>query len=278
MVNIGRRNLVLAILLLLVIVLAIWSQPDYEHPNVEFLPAMRRSPSFKAYEANPVLPGGTSMQPPIPGTIARGAIVLHYRATPEDALRAGEELKNPIPEQDKQHSASVARGRKVFQTYCSPCHGGGGAADGIVVQRGYPPPPSLLNGKSVQMKDGQLFHILSYGQGNMAPFTGQLLPEQRWDVINFVRSLQKAEAERVKAEAEKAAAEKKGSEQDRPDKSGAGKTSADSKPPTKEEADAGVKKADSETADPPENKKPNPEVKQDSETKRITSSEKKARP
>ena len=208
MVSIGRRNTILTIVLLVVIALAVWSQPDYERPNVEFLPAMRRSPSFEAYEPNPVLPGGTSSQTPIPGTIARGQLVLHYKATPEDAVRAGEELANPIPPESKDRSASVARGGRIFQTYCSPCHGGGGLADGPVVKRGYPPPPSLLTGKSAQMKDGQLFHILTYGQGNMAPFVGQLTPDERWDVINFVRSLQEQEKKRQEAAAAAAKKEK----------------------------------------------------------------------
>ena len=206
MVTIGRRNTILTIVLLVVIALAVWSQPDYERPNVEFLPAMRRSPSFEAYEPNPVLPGGTSLQSPIPGTIARGQLVLHYKATPEDAVRAGEELVNPIPPESKERSASVGQGGRIFQTYCSPCHGGGGLADGPVVKRGYPPPPSLLTGKSVQMKDGQLFHILTYGQGNMASFAGQLTPGERWDVINFIRSMQ--EQERKRQEAAAAAAKK----------------------------------------------------------------------
>ncbi len=232
MVSFGRHNVVLAVLLLIVFGCAVWLQPDYEHPNVEFLPAMRRSPSFKAYEPNPVLPGGTSMQPPIPGTIARGAVVLHYKATPEDALRAGEELKNPASGDEKERTAATARGGKVFQIYCSPCHGGGGAADGVVVQRGYPPPPSLLNGKSVQMKDGQLFHILTYGQGNMASFAGQLPAEQRWDVINFIRSLQQAEADRVKVEAEKAKAEETkgtGPQENKAEEKSSGKKQADKK-------------------------------------------------
>ena len=44
------------------------------------------------------------------------------------------------------------------------------------------------------MKDGQLFHILTYGQGSMAPMAAQLSRDRRWDVINFVRSLQKGVA------------------------------------------------------------------------------------
>ncbi len=59
-----------------------------------------------------------------------------------------------------------------------------------MTKRGFPPPPSLLTGKSPQTKDGQLFHILTYGQANMPDFAAQLSPARRWDVINYIRSLQ----------------------------------------------------------------------------------------
>src|ERR1051326_4169988 len=36
----------------------------------------------------------------------------------------------------------LARGRERFDIYCSPCHGRTGDGNGMVVQRGYPPPPS----------------------------------------------------------------------------------------------------------------------------------------
>ena len=209
----GRRNWILGGLLVAVVAVIVGAQPNYTRPNLEFMPAMRRSPSFEAYEPNPVLPGGTTMQTAPEGAIPRGAVVLHYKATPEDAIRAGKEIANPIPKDSKERQRSVLRGRAAFGIYCSPCHGSGGAADGTVVKRGYPPPPSLLTGKSLQMQDGQLFHILTYGQGNMASFAGQLAPDERWDLINFVRSLQEAEAKRVEAEKKREAEKKKEAEE-----------------------------------------------------------------
>jgi mono/diheme cytochrome c family protein len=50
----------------------------------------------------------------------------------------------------------------------------------------------LPTGKSVEMKDGQLFHILSYGQGSMPSMAAQLSRADRWDAVNYVRSLQDA--------------------------------------------------------------------------------------
>jgi mono/diheme cytochrome c family protein len=40
------------------------------------------------------------------------------------------------------------------------------------------------------MKDGQIFHILTYGQNNMPSYAGQISRDDRWKVIAYVRSLQ----------------------------------------------------------------------------------------
>jgi mono/diheme cytochrome c family protein len=111
---------------------------------------------------------------------------LHYAATEEDAQAAGLEMKNPFAADD---SEALARGQAVFQKYCVACHGGSGNGDGPVAMRGFPPPPSFATGKSRQMADGGLFHILTYGRGNMPPHAGLVSREDRWKVILHVRRL-----------------------------------------------------------------------------------------
>jgi mono/diheme cytochrome c family protein len=44
------------------------------------------------------------------------------------------------------------------------------------------------------MKDGQLFHVLTYGQNNMPFYASQLSREDRWNVILYVRTMQAAAA------------------------------------------------------------------------------------
>jgi len=233
----SRINKILTLLLILVVGLAAWVRIDFTMPNVEFLPDMKYTVAWQSYSPNSVFADGRTMQAPVAGTIARGERPLHYSASKEDAVKAGEELKNPyhvptselgvapdvpssteeilnknpdvdevrkVPDSsresqpvsvaDSESSAlkrSVERGGERFRIYCIACHGPKGMGDGLVAQRGFPPPPSLLTGKSIQMKDGQLFHILTYGQGSMAPFAGQISQETRWDLINFIRDLQK---------------------------------------------------------------------------------------
>jgi mono/diheme cytochrome c family protein len=164
---------------------------DPTRPNFEFLPQMAHSPRYNAFAPNPNFGDGTTLQRPEPGTIARGSMPLHYAATPQDALRAGEELKSPW---DFNNVRARERGAFVFSNFCAVCHGAGGAGNGPVAQRGYPPPPSLLAEHALKMKDGQMFHALTYGQNNMPSYASQLSREDRWNVILYLRTMQAAAA------------------------------------------------------------------------------------
>ena len=44
----------------------------------------------------------------------------------------------------------------------------------------------------MKMKDGQLFHVLTYGQNNMPSYASQLSREDRWNAILYVRTMQAA--------------------------------------------------------------------------------------
>ncbi|MFV0443037.1 MAG: c-type cytochrome [Planctomycetaceae bacterium] len=193
-------------MLVLTLALGAAFRPDATRPNWEFLPDMKRTPSARTFETNHQFVNGRTQQTPVAETIPRGLLPLHFTASKEDAVRAGLELSNPYhasplstPDVDPAQAAvaaeqrikaSMSRGHLVYQVYCQSCHGVTGAGDGPVAQRGFPPPPPLPTGKSVQMRDGQLFHILTWGQGSMPSMAAQLDRDQRWDVINYVRSRQ----------------------------------------------------------------------------------------
>jgi mono/diheme cytochrome c family protein len=166
---------------------------NHATPNREFLPEMVHAVPYESFGTHPDLPNQMVLQAPIEGTIARGQKPMHYQATPKDAERAGEKLVNPFSLKDGRRAT---RGAQVFANYCQMCHGPAGKGDGPVSQRGVPPPPSLLAEKALKMKDGQMFHIVTYGQGDgpgrMAAYAGQVPPDDRWAVILHLRKLQKA--------------------------------------------------------------------------------------
>lgn len=187
----GVLNAILLLVLLATFALNVAVRPDLTRPNLEYFPNMAHSPRYNAFGANPNFPDGKTLQAPPEGSIPRGFLPIHYSATPQDALLAGEELLQPLPANDP---VALERGAVVFKNFCQECHGPAGKGDGPVALRGFPPPPPLAADHAVKMKDGQLFHILTYGQGNMPSYASQLSRDDRWQVILYVRTLQRAPA------------------------------------------------------------------------------------
>ena len=180
-------NILLFLAVLLLIAGNIVLRPSPARLNYEFLPQMAHAPRYNAFAANSNFADDKTLQAPPPGTIPRGHTPLHYAATPQDGLRAGEELKSPF---DLSSQQSRERGAAVFSNYCAVCHGPGGLGNGTVTQRGFPPPPSLLAEHALKMKAGQMFHVLTFGQNNMPSYASQLSREDRWNAIAYVRTLQ----------------------------------------------------------------------------------------
>lgn len=180
-------NVVLFVAVLGLIAANFALRPNPAHLNYEFIPQMAHAPRYNAFASNPNFPDGQTLQVPPPGTIARGYLPLHYSATPQDALRAGEELKSPV---DLKSEQALQRGATVFANYCVVCHWPGALGNGTITQRGFPPPPSLLADRAIKMKDGQMFHVLTSGQNNMPSYASQLSRADRWNAIAYVRSLQ----------------------------------------------------------------------------------------
>ncbi len=184
-------NLLLALVLVAIVSVYLGLSADPTRPNREFLPNMVRSVAADAFAPSTVFAGGQTLQSPPPGTIARGLPPLHYTDSPEDAARAGVELINPFAADDR---AALARGAAVFTNICAVCHGAGGLGDGPVTLRGVPPPSSFFAENALKIKDGQMFHILTYGQKNMPSYASQVSREDRWKAILHIRSLQRQAA------------------------------------------------------------------------------------
>jgi len=190
----GSRILVIFLALVLASLVAAqwWILPDPDRRNYEFMPNMVESLARDAQTPALVLDDGTLVDPRVPpGSVARGHIPLPYPATPEGALLAGRELVNPLEVDDQ---AALRRGAFVYNNYCVMCHGLAGLGDGPVTKYGVPPPPSLLLENAVNMPDGQMYHVITMGQKNMASYASQIMREDRWKVIRFVRTLQQAPA------------------------------------------------------------------------------------
>ena len=112
-----------------------------------------------------------------------------YARTPQ-ALELLSSLSNPVP----ADSASVSRGRKQYQINCAVCHGPAGKGNGVVLKYGLFP-PSIGPGSPAATKwtDGYIFGIIRNGR-NLMPSYNRIEEPDRWDIVNYVRTLQAAAA------------------------------------------------------------------------------------
>ncbi len=209
-----RINLVLAAILAVLVGLN-WAIPsDPTRRTARYFPDMADSLALES-QAPPAVDAAVDLRPP-EGSIARGYLPFNYEATPEDAVRAGLELVNPLPVDDP---TVAERGAVLFSTFCTPCHGPGGNGDGPVTGRGVPPPPSLHLQHALDLPDGQIYHIITHGQKNMASYASQVDRLDRWRLVRRVREMQAAEIRRLEAAAAAAALaqEVKSSQEPRPE-------------------------------------------------------------
>jgi mono/diheme cytochrome c family protein len=156
-----------------------------ETPALEYMPNMAYSPSIKAQNEDPMHPGMSAMRPPVPGTVPRGFTPYRYAAA--DSLLAQRDLVNPLP----RTAEVLGRGQRVFMTYCVVCHGPKGDGEGYIVPK-FPKPPSLLSEKVTGWPDGRIFHLVTRGGTLMPSYASQILPEDRWAAILYVRALERA--------------------------------------------------------------------------------------
>ena len=100
-------------------------------------------------------------------------------AAPADAKK----MKNPVK--------GVGNAKKSVETNCASCHGATGKGDGPAAAALPPPKPANWTVDAVQKQtDGEIFWKISNGRGAMPPW--KHLPEkERWELVNFIRSLAK---------------------------------------------------------------------------------------
>ena len=160
-----------------------------QQPGLEYMPDMAHSLPYDSFSPNPVTRDGKTLQLPVAGTLPRGFRRLHYQATPEDALRAGRELGNPLVSDER----NLAQGKRLFETFCLVCHGAQGKGDGPLVPK-IPNPPSYTSERVRGMAPGQLFHVVSWGSGRMPSYASQISEHDRWLIVSYVEALRRAGA------------------------------------------------------------------------------------
>jgi mono/diheme cytochrome c family protein len=146
---------------------------------------MHIQPRYNPLDPSEFFGDGRSARPEVPGTVARGNL------RSDELLYTGKvngQLADVFPFPITR--AVLERGRERYNIYCAPCHDYTGSGRGMVVQRGFPPPPSYQIDRLVKAPAGHFFDVITNGYGTMYNYAARVTPEDRWAITAYIRALQ----------------------------------------------------------------------------------------
>ncbi len=149
---------------------------------------MHVQPKYLPYEPTDFFGDGRSERPAIPGTVARGHLhddELFYTGQENGAV--ADKFPFPITKAD------IERGRQRYNIYCTPCHDYTGNGQGMIVQRGFPPPPSFHIQRLREAPAGHFYEVITNGYGVMFSYAARVEPADRWRIAAYIRALQLSE-------------------------------------------------------------------------------------
>lgn len=185
--NFSLKLFLIAPILVMVAIMTSSCSKDVSRPNIEVIQDMMESPAIKPQEYDETSPNHSGMRVPPEGTQPVGFIPYKYAKD----FTASSKNANPMTGDFSEETLAV--GLKFYQTNCLICHGanGEGGDKMSVGAKMALKPPSLKSEKITKWSDGQIYHVITMGQGLMGPYASHIPQKYRWQVVNYVRHLQK---------------------------------------------------------------------------------------
>jgi len=147
---------------------------------------MQVQPKQNPLSHSDFFPDQRSERPPVEGTVARGQ--LHddtYFYTGKSGSAPGNYMPFPVTKE------VLERGRERYNIYCSPCHSRVGDGNGFIPSRGFSrKPPSFHIERLQKAPLGYFYDVMTNGFGVMPDYASQILPQDRWKIVAYIRALQ----------------------------------------------------------------------------------------
>jgi mono/diheme cytochrome c family protein len=154
---------------------------------------------YKPLAPGPLFDDGRSERKAPPGSLAlgtgatadssggrRGLAVVSGGTGKASTAASGADPSMPV----RMDMALLRRGRQRYDIYCAPCHGASGDGTGMVVQRGFPAPPSYHTQRLRDVPDQHIYQVISDGYGIMYRYGDRIAPHDRWAIVAYIRALQ----------------------------------------------------------------------------------------
>ena len=148
-------------------------------------PDMTNQPKAKPLSESDFFSNGTNARQPPAHTVTRGD------AREDTAFYTGQTNGTYVTQLPLKLTRDVMiRGRERFDAICAECHDRTGSGNGMVVQRGFPQPPSFHVDRLRNAPIGHFFDVMTNGYGVMYPYATRVDLEDRWAIAAYIRALQ----------------------------------------------------------------------------------------
>ena len=185
------------------------------NPPIMIFPDMDYQPKLRPQAPFPFFADDRAMRPPVPGTIPMGYEMPMPKSPANVAVpplpasiphvdvaftigtdyantgKMGANWGNGIPV--RVNAEFIQRGAERFNINCAICHGPTAAGDGIVKQYGMATIVSLVDQRIRDMSDGEIFHTITHGKNTMFGYGHNVIVNDRWAIIAYLRALQRAQ-------------------------------------------------------------------------------------
>ena len=146
---------------------------------------MHDTPRAKPLRESMFFRNASSARPIVEGTVARGTLQDDAEFfTGKSGMQQVDALPFALTAQ------ILDRGEERYNIFCAPCHGVTGKGDGMIVRRGYRPPPSYHIDRLQTVPLGHFYDVMTNGFGAMPDYRAQVSPRDRWAIAAYVRALQ----------------------------------------------------------------------------------------
>ena len=97
-------------------------------------------------------------------------------------------MKNPVA----ADATSISEGKALYSTHCKSCHGTKGLGDGNKAAQLKTDPGDFSKADFQSQSDGALYYKTTEGRDDMPSFKKKIPDaDERWSVVNFMRTLKK---------------------------------------------------------------------------------------
>lgn len=187
------KNILLLVALLAVLIAGCGQGRPSDNSPLSVDRGMATQPKNKPFGESRFYSDGSAMRLPVPGTVAQG-----YLNDDVAYLTGKDEKGNFVKSVPVSITRSLLkRGQERFDIYCSPCHSRLGDGKGIMITRGYLPPPTFHDERMRKLPEGHIFDVISHGIRNMPSYGHQISVSDRWAIVAYMRALQKSQNARI---------------------------------------------------------------------------------